>query len=349
MKKKLLFIFLPMIFITIILGIKINASPEQVVESKEGQYLKEISQKEKKEEKKLIKFSKDEGISDTKNWKSVYKCLSANNDKMSEETRKMAKMYMLNHRPYFEKIKTNQKFTDYNYDPEKAIEYARKWSHNLSESEPNGTNYNDEYMNFIANGGDCMNYVSQCLLNGGLMQSKEGETEIINSESTDIRNELYVLNYDYNRSNWYYDMDAKFQVNNKKYTLDKFSISWVNTNYFYSFWENSFGNKADELVDTYAISEILGSDEEEYKENFKKNILEKSDAGDIFFLSSDGVTSYHVMIFSKVDKSTDDIENSVLYCGHDNDRLDVSVYNTLKVLKSDTIKIMHFSKLSENN
>ena len=46
----------------------------------------------------------------------------------------------------------------YTYVPQKAVDYADKyWS-----------NYNDFYPNYNSIGGDCANFVSQCLQAGGL-------------------------------------------------------------------------------------------------------------------------------------------------------------------------------------
>ncbi len=44
------------------------------------------------------------------------------------------------------------------YDREAAVEYARKWAYG----------YNPDFYNFDAIGGDCTNFVSQCLYAGGL-------------------------------------------------------------------------------------------------------------------------------------------------------------------------------------
>lgn len=44
------------------------------------------------------------------------------------------------------------------YNPDNAIQYARKYA----------LNYNTEFINFNDMGGDCTNFVSQCLFYGGL-------------------------------------------------------------------------------------------------------------------------------------------------------------------------------------
>ena len=44
------------------------------------------------------------------------------------------------------------------YNPLLAVEYAKKWAFN----------YNPNYYNFSSIGGDCTNFVSQCLYAGGI-------------------------------------------------------------------------------------------------------------------------------------------------------------------------------------
>lgn len=48
------------------------------------------------------------------------------------------------------------------YDRHKAVAYARKYA----------LNYNPEYKDFNNSGGDCTNYISQCLYAGGINQSR---------------------------------------------------------------------------------------------------------------------------------------------------------------------------------
>ena len=44
------------------------------------------------------------------------------------------------------------------YTPSKAVEYARKYC----------KNYNKNYANYANQGGDCANFVSQCMIAGGM-------------------------------------------------------------------------------------------------------------------------------------------------------------------------------------
>ena len=44
------------------------------------------------------------------------------------------------------------------YNPLLAVEYAKKWAFN----------YNPQYYNFSSIGGDCTNFISQCLYAGGI-------------------------------------------------------------------------------------------------------------------------------------------------------------------------------------
>ena len=52
------------------------------------------------------------------------------------------------------------------YDADAAVEYAYKYN-----GVHPGTSYNSEYKNQVAAGGDCTNFVSQCLVAGGIPQS----------------------------------------------------------------------------------------------------------------------------------------------------------------------------------
>lgn len=51
------------------------------------------------------------------------------------------------------------------YDREKAVEYARKWA----------LSYNPSYANYSDYGGDCTNYISQCIKAGKIPLDTQGE------------------------------------------------------------------------------------------------------------------------------------------------------------------------------
>lgn len=53
------------------------------------------------------------------------------------------------------------------YSPSKAVSYAHRWVNSFS----------PQYMNFDNNGGDCTNFVSQCLVAGGVRQTKPGSIQ----------------------------------------------------------------------------------------------------------------------------------------------------------------------------
>lgn len=80
-----------------------------------------------------------------------------------------------------------------NYDRIKAVNYARSWA--LSR--------NPIYYNFDKLGGDCTNFVSQCLFNGS-----------------------NIMNYNYN-TGWYY------------ISLNKRSPSWTGVEFLYNFLINN--------------------------------------------------------------------------------------------------------------
>ena len=81
------------------------------------------------------------------------------------------------------------------YDRNKAIQYAQEWA----------LKRNPKYYNYDSIGGDCTNFISQCLLAGG-----------------------GVMNYT-KTFGWYY-----INANNK-------SPSWSGVNYLYNFLTRNFG------------------------------------------------------------------------------------------------------------
>ena len=83
------------------------------------------------------------------------------------------------------------------YDRDKAIQYAQKWA----------LKRNEKYYNFDNIGGDCTNFISQCIYAG-----------------------RGVMNYT-KTFGWYY-----INANNK-------SPSWSGVNYLYNFLTRNFGGK----------------------------------------------------------------------------------------------------------
>lgn len=103
------------------------------------------------------------------------------------------------------------------YDREKSVNYAKKWANS----------YNPNYYNFNFIGGDCTNFVSQCLYEGG-----------------------NVMNYTKDIG-WYY-----ISLNNR-------SASWSSVEYFYKFLiengKNILNNDLNNsnMVGPYAIEASL--------------------------------------------------------------------------------------------
>ena len=82
-----------------------------------------------------------------------------------------------------------------NYDRKRAIQYAKKWAYSR----------NPNYYNFDNIGGDCTNYISQCIYAG----SK-------------------IMNYD-KENGWYYN------------SIDDRSPSWTSAQYLYNFLTKNKG------------------------------------------------------------------------------------------------------------
>ena len=86
---------------------------------------------------------------------------------------------------------------------EKCIEYALKWAYN----------YNPNYYNFTLLGGDCTNFISQCMLAGG-----------------------YEM--DYSLNGWYYN------------SLNSRAPSWTGVNEFWSYAINNGKSVGVRLIET---------------------------------------------------------------------------------------------------
>lgn len=98
------------------------------------------------------------------------------------------------------------------YNRQKAIEYANKWAYKR----------NPQYYNFDAIGGDCTNFISQCIYAGS-----------------------GVMNYN-NIYGWYY-----INANNK-------SASWTGVEFLYNFLINNKGlGPFGEISDNIEIGDIV--------------------------------------------------------------------------------------------
>ena len=64
-----------------------------------------------------------------------------------------------------------------NYQRDKAVEYAREYA----------LNYNENYYSFASGGGDCMNFVSQCI-RAGVMPMKR-----MDFSGTEARRQVVLL------------------------------------------------------------------------------------------------------------------------------------------------------------
>lgn len=116
--------------------------------------------------------------------------------------------------------------TDDRYNRENAIAYANEFS----------LNRNSEYPYFDDTGGNCNNFISQCLQAGG-------------------------ITLDYSGSNrWYYDGD--------------YTDSWINVDYFYDYAKSNTGSGFSGIVDDNLYSGNVG-DIIQYGEdgNFKHSVI----------------------------------------------------------------------------
>lgn len=109
-----------------------------------------------------------------------------------------------------------------NYNPGKAVDYSNNY---VYKSANGGTTYdqyyNSAYINFNSSGGDCANYVSQCLANGGLSFIGSGVS------GTD---------------KWWYN------TSNSTY-----GGAWPKSSYMYALFSQSHTSKSSNLVDADII------------------------------------------------------------------------------------------------
>lgn len=107
------------------------------------------------------------------------------------------------------------------YDRQKAVEYAKKYAFN----------YNDKYFNYTNFGGDCTNFISQCLLNGNLQM-------------------------DYSYDGWFYT------------SPNNHSSSWTSVE---EFWNYALKNRSINLINTSIENVEIGDIVQFYSPYLKRH------------------------------------------------------------------------------
>jgi hypothetical protein len=109
--------------------------------------------------------------------------------------------------------------TTYNYSS--AVSYANEWVfHSSVPNQLYEDYYNNEcYINYNSYGGDCANYVSQCLLAGGIE---------------------YDPNYSSNT--WWYNHNGTYNTTSD----DEASLCWINANYNFDYMSANEGTATDD-------------------------------------------------------------------------------------------------------
>lgn len=171
------------------------------------------------------------------------------------------------------------------YDGQKAARYARKYAEN----------YNPYYESFSGKGGDCTNFVSQCLRDGGLVTNNS------NSKGFGVNNES---------KQWYHDQYTTWR---KLFGLTwgyktewKISTTWIRVSNtgsgkgLYQYLSNTKGYK---VINTSAYSDII----------------RHARVGDVIQMAktSGGAKSHTVIVTSRRD-------NDIGVTYHTSDRNDVS-------------------------
>ncbi len=140
-------------------------------------------------------------------------------------TKQLKDMYVYNHevlKPKAEKqpYVSEKSFTKV-FDRNKAVAYANQYYHSR----------NPIWYNFTDEGGNCQNYASQCLLEGGIPLDYFGEEQW----------KCYVE-----------DPDYEPEINEEETATGR-TRSWVNVGYFYNYakWNEGKGMAADANVNLY--------------------------------------------------------------------------------------------------
>lgn len=141
----------------------------------------------------------------------------------------------------------------YSYDPLLAISYALKYAFDYNLAYPN---YSD-----IEPGGDCANFISQCLHAGGL--------PMIGDNANDIT-------------------DSWFCYSNYKWAISQISRTWRGAYYFYIYW--SLHSKSSRLF----LNESL------IKPELKQLLLTYAKPGDALNLIHSNGSVYHTLLITDV-------------------------------------------------
>lgn len=168
-------------------------------------------------------------------------------------------------------IPSNKKREQYSYSPDKALQYSYEYINKR----------NSQYPNFQNN---CITYISQCLVAGGLEMDSENKNE-------DLKNTIISKN---NRKWFCYSFDDNPNLP-IKYHL---SSSFTNHKDFIDYWTN--------------VGDVNMNTIENTKEN-RKELIENTKEGDVIILH--GKNTHSAIITHKTD-----IE--LYYNSNTNDRMD---------------------------
>lgn len=197
------------------------------------------------------------------------------------------------------------------YDRDAVAKYASKYY----------KNYNSEYAPFdkawfivyyLLNygtlvGGDCANFVSQCMAAGGLEQNEDWYFEHYDNELVTGSLQLYDPFVTY-----YYDKDGQLTTRKEEYS---FSGAWALASEQYKYFSNPKNG--------YINGEVIKIDSyKDIKSVIKNYNIQK---GDLLYWSEDGGNSaYHATIINKVSQT------DILFAGHTSSAYDKKLSTTMK-------------------
>lgn len=124
---------------------------------------------------------------------------------------------------------SNNNQADYSseYDREAAVSYALKYAEKRNPDYPNLEN-------------NCTNYISQCLLEGGLMQDSEKDCKTPKETSRIL--------YDNDKSKWYMNKKTFVEGQPPSYAV---STSFVRTDAFFTYWCDTRGYKLEKIPNDF--------------------------------------------------------------------------------------------------
>lgn len=165
-------------------------------------------------------------------------------------------------------------------------------------------NYNPDYPDITSLGGDCANFVSQCIYAGG--------------KQMDSKWYIKKINDDYPKPTTSSELDHSWDLANPS--------PWISAKAFGSYWSNNAESNV-----TYSIDDYL---------SLSKRIFSGYGVGDVVQITKRDIINYygyHTMLITQVDGS------NYLYTAHTSDRKDANLTNALEGYNTNNYKVKFYA------